>query len=499
MVDAVVIGSGPNGLVAACTLARAGWRVLVLEAQPRPGGALYSLPTTLPGFVHDVGAAFFPFAQASPAFRSLALGDVGLQWRTGVYESAHPAPNGSSAAIAGDIDRSAAAFGSDGDAWRGLARWQMAMGIRLPEALLAPLPDPRPFFKLGLMNLLQFAEAGLSTSAGYSRRHFRTEAARRVIPALALHVDLGPHDFSGAALGLVLALLAAADGFAVPVGGARAITDALLARLHEAGGDIRLGTRVTGIVVRDRRAVAVTTATGEEIPFHNAVLADVGAPALYLRLLPEDDVPGYLRQSIRHFRYGWGTFKIDWALSGPVPWRSEICRQSAVVHTGDSIDDLAHFTEQARAGEMPGNPYLVIGQQSMLDSSRAPAGCHTLWAYSRVPSRFGGDGWIGKETFADRIEKRIEGLAPGFRQLILGRAIFAPDDLERMNENLVGGDLGGGSAQFSHQLIWRPAFPYFRYRTPVRGVYLCSASAHPGAGVHGACGFNAANMALADF
>jgi phytoene dehydrogenase-like protein len=498
MIDAVVIGSGPNGLVAACTLARAGWEVLVLEAQARPGGALYSLQTTLPAYVHDVGAAFFPFAQASPAFNSLNLHDVGLRWRTGLYESAHPAPDGSCACIARDIDRAAATFGPDGDAWRSLARWQAAMGVRLPEALLAPLPGIGPALRLGVLNLVRFAEAGLSTSAGYAHRHFRTEAARRVIPGLALHVDLGPHDFSGAALGLVLALLASADGFAVPVGGARAITDALLARLKQAGGLLQFRTRVTGIVVRHGRAVAVTTEVGDEIAFRHAVLADVGAPALYLKLLPEDSVPGGVRQSIRNFRYGWGTFKMDWALAGPVPWTCAPCRQSAVVHAGDGIDDLTRFTEQARAGQLPDNPYLVIGQQSLLDPTRAPADGHTLWAYSRVPAHLPG-GWPAvKETFADRIEQRIEELAPGFTRVIRRRAIFAPDDLERMNENLVGGDLGGGSAQFSHQLFWRPVFPYFRYRTPVRGAYLASASAHPGAGVHGACGFNAAHMALAD-
>jgi phytoene dehydrogenase-like protein len=215
-------------------------------------------------------------------------------------------------------------------------------------------------------------------------------------------------------------------------------------------------------------------------------------------MLRDCRLPSWIRFSARRFRYGWGTFKMDWALAGPVPWTSPEARQSAVIHAGDSIADLIAFTRQARAGHLPANPYLVIGQQSLVDPSRAPPGGHTLWAYSRVPSRLP-DGWHAhKERFADRIEERIEGLAPGFRGLIRARAIFAPDDLEAMNENLVGGDLGGGSAQFSHQLFFRPAFPYFRYRTPVRGLYLASASAHPGAGVHGACGFNAARAALHD-
>jgi phytoene dehydrogenase-like protein len=201
---------------------------------------------------------------------------------------------------------------------------------------------------------------------------------------------------------------------------------------------------------------------------------------------------------MRRFRYGWGTFKMDWALTGPVPWSSPEAREAAVVHAGDSIADLIAFTQQVRAGQLPSNPYLVIGQQSLLDPSRAPAGGHTLWAYSHVPSYLE-RGWEGhRNQFADQIEQRIERLAPGFRSLIGARSIHSPADLEQMDENLVGGDLGGGSAHFDHQLFFRPAFPFFRYRTPVQGLYLCSASTHPGAGVHGACGFNAAHMALRD-
>ncbi len=499
MLDAVVIGAGPNGLAGAIVLARQGWRILVLEAKDRPGGALYSVEGTLPGYLHDVGAAFFPFAQDSPALQSFDLSRAGLEWRSAPWESCHPAPDGSAVSIARDVDRTAASFGEDGPAWRRLARWQAAMGGRLAPALLAPLPGLGPAWRLGPLNLLRLARAGLSSAAGFARHLFRTEAARRVIPGLALHVDLGPDDFSGAALGLVLALLAAGSGFRVPVGGARSITRALVRRLEEAGGTLRLGTHVDAVVVRGGRAVAVRTAGGEEIPVRKAVLADVGPPALFLRMLPEAAVPAWFRRSIRRFRYGWGTFKMDWALAGPVPWRSAEARAAAVVHAGDSVQDLREFTRQVRAGELPANPYLVIGQQSLVDPSRAPPGGQTLWAYSHVPSTLAG-GWDRhREAFADRIEQRLEGLAPGFRALVRGRAIFSPPDLEAMDENLVGGDLGGGSAQVTHQLIFRPAFPYFRYRTPVRGLYLASASAHPGAGVHGACGFNAARMALRNY
>jgi phytoene dehydrogenase-like protein len=497
--DAVVVGSGPNGLTAATLLARAGWRVLVLEAQPRPGGALWSLETTLPGFVHDVGAAFFPFADYSPAFNDLDLKGAGLRWASAGWESCHPAPDGTAVTIGRNLDRSAKTFGKDGDAWRKLATWQQQMRGRLAAALLSPLPAFGPAWRLGIGNLLKLAWNGGVTAAAFSHRHFQTEAARRVIPGLSLHVDLGPDDFAGAGLGLVLGLLASDTGFPVPVGGAKAITQALLRRLQEYGGQIRLGTRVERIVTRGRHVVAVKTQDGEEIPVRRAVLADVNAKALFHKLLDPAHAAGWWGQRVRHFRQGWGTFKMDWALSGAVPWTVKEARHSAVVLAGDSLADLRHFTHQARSGQLPDNPYLVIGQQSLADHTRAPAGNHTLWAYSRVPSELAG-GWPAhREAFADRIEARIEGLAPGFRAKIRARAIFAPPDLEAMNENLVGGDLSGGSSQADQLLFFRPFFPYWNYRMPVRGLYLCSASAHPGAGVHGACGYNAAKVALRDY
>jgi phytoene dehydrogenase-like protein len=493
--DAVVIGAGPNGLVAAATLARRGWKVLVLEAQPRPGGACWSVESTLPGYVHDVGAAFFPFADDSPAFRYLDLVGAGLRWANARRESCHPAPDGSTVSISRDIDESARSFGTDGDAWRSLALWGRSLGDRLAAALLAPLPGIRPALALGFGNLVRLAREGLPSTRRFSLRHFRTEAARRVLPGLALHVDLGPDDLAGAGLGLSLALGAAVPGFRIPLGGARSITQALLKRIEEAGGQVQPGERVTRIVVRGRRAVAVRTQRGEEISASKAILADVGAPALFLKLLQDRDTPGWLRWQMRRFRYGWGTFKMDWALSGPVLWSSSEARESAVIHAGDSLDDLTAFTAEVRKGQLPSNPYLVVGQQSLVDPSRAPPGGHTLWAYSRVPPHVEG-GWAKyRESFADRIEMRLEGLAPGFRSLIRARAIFAPPDLEALDENLVGGDLGGGSARLPQLLFCRPAFPYFGHRTPVRGLYLASASCHPGAGVHGACGFNAARRA----
>ncbi|MDC3958700.1 phytoene desaturase family protein [Polyangium jinanense] len=496
--DAIVIGAGPNGLVAANYLAQAGWSVLVLEAQRRPGGAVWTEESTLPGFLHDVGAAFFPFGPTSPALLPLDLHDAGLVWRHAPLDSAHPAKDGTCAAIGRDLDASKQSLGEDGPAWEKLARWHAQTRDGLLDALLSTLPAAGQMLRFGPANLLRLAAVAASSGRGYAERTFRTEPARRIIPALALHTDVGPDDPFGAIVGFMLAMLASSGGFAIPEGGAISITRALIKRLEQLGGVVRTGARVKRIVVREGRAAAVVTEQGEEIEADRAIIADTSAPALYLRLLDPDLVPTPLAESMRNFKHGFGTFKMDWALSGPVPWSCEDAARSAVVHTGDSLDDLARFTAEVRRGELPEDPYLVIGQQTLADPTRAPAGKHTLWAYSRVPPTVPG-GWEAvKQSFADRIETRIEELAPGFKKRVLARVIVTPPDLEAMDENLLGGDLGGGSAQIQHQLFFRPVFPYFRYRTPIRALYLGSSYTHPGAGVHGACGRNAAEAALRD-
>ncbi|KYF54534.1 dehydrogenase [Sorangium cellulosum] len=496
--DAIVVGAGPNGLTAAAYLARAGFSVLVLEAEPEPGGAVRTREVTLPGFLHDLGAAFFPFGQTSPALAPLDLPGAGLVWRHAPIDSAHPAPDGTCASIARDVEATARSLGEDGPAWRRIAGWHAATRERLLNALLSTPPALGAMLRFGPLNLLRLAQVALSSGRGFATRTFRTEAARRVVPGLALHTDVGPEDPCGAIVGFMLTLLASSGGFAVPEGGASAVTRALLRRVEERGGALRCGARVETIIAREGRAAAVRLADGEEIAARHAIVADVAAPTLYLRLLDAELVPGRVQRAMRRFRQGFGTFKMDWALDGPPPWSHEDAARAAVVHAGDSLDDLAEFTRQVRAGVLPEHPYLVIGQQSLADPTRAPEGRHTLYAYSRVPSAIDG-GWAdARERFADRIEARIEELAPGFRQRILARRIWAPDDLEAMDANLIGGDLGGGSADIRHQLFFRPVFPYFRYRTPVRGLYLGSSYAHPGAGVHGACGRNAALAVLQD-
>jgi phytoene dehydrogenase-like protein len=499
--DVVVIGSGPNGLTAACTLAKRGHRVLVLETNPRrPGGALGSEEWTRPGFVHDVGAGFFPFGRSSPAFRALDLEGAGLVWQNAELESCHPALDGSYACVARDADVGARHFGSDADgrAWRRLAEFHRSIEPRLLETLLEPFPAIGPALRLGVWNLLKVASMFAKSGRRLSRGLFQSEAARRVLPSLALHVDVGPDDWFGAALGYVLGLTASTGGYAVPRGGAQSITNALLTLLERSGGRLRLGARVTRVVTHGNRATGVVLESGEHIRATRAVLADTSAPSLLLKLLDRDRVPGHLLRKMRKFPLGFGTFKLDLALSGAVPWTVPQARVSAVVHAGESLDDLSRFVHEVRSGKLPEQPYLVIGQQSIVDRTRAPLGGQTLYVYTRVPSELPG-GWdAARERFADTIVARIEGLAPGFNSLILARKAHAPDDLERMNANLLGGDLGGGSNAWNRQLLFRPAFPYFRYRMPVDRLYLCSSYAHPGAGVHGMCGYNAARITARD-
>ena len=497
--DIVVIGAGPNGLFAACRLARAGVRVLVVEARPdRPGGALATVETTRPGYRHDVGAGFVAFRD-SVAFQALDLARHGLSWRFGTFESCHPAPDDSVAAISRDLERTVRHFGSDGDgdAWRKLS----ALHARVEPELLAymgPFPQIRPALRMRPLDAFRVLRIFASTPAGFANRTFTSGAARRVFPGMTMHVDVGPHDRFGCGLGYMLCLRASTAGFAIPEGGAGAITSALVNELEALGGAVRLGARVDRVVVRGGRARSVVLSDGTEIEAPRGVVADTSAPSLYLRLLTEDVVPGWIRRRMRVFPMGWGTFKVDFALSAPVPWRLEACCQSAVVHAGDSVDDLARHVAEVRSGVLPTNPYLVIGQHSLFDSLRAPPGGHTLYVYGRVPARPEG-GWAQHaEAFADRIVDRIEGMAPGFRATVLERAIHTPVDLEQMDANLIDGDLGGGSNAWHRQLVFRPVFPYFRYRTPVRRLYLCSMYTHPGTGIHGMCGWNAAGMVLKD-
>ncbi|HWA73370.1 MAG TPA: NAD(P)/FAD-dependent oxidoreductase [Polyangiaceae bacterium] len=499
--DVIVIGAGPNGLVAAVRLARQGLKVLVLESHPtRAGGAVVSEQSTLPGFVHDVGAAFFPLARVSPAFRDLPLEQHGVTWLNAAVESCHPALDGSCASILRlDAPHDANYFGSEDDTanFERIARLHAEFEQSLFRALLGPLPSWKPLLEIGLTRLLKLGVWFASSTRRLSSCWFGSAAAQRVLPALSLHGDLGPDDFAGGAMAYTLALSASSVGFPIVEGGSQRLTDALVKLLELSGGQVRLGTRAERVVVRRGRALAVR-ANGEEFPARVGILADTAPGALFLDLLSRSVVPSRVLAGARGYRHAWGTFKVDWALSSAVPWREPRARQSATVHLGESVDDLARFTTDVRAGKVPSQPYLVIGQQSLIDPSRAPLGAHTLYAYTHVPSQVEGGWAAARDRFVEQVERRIEALAPGFRASILGRKVHAPDDLQQMNANLVGGDLGGGSNHWTQQLFLRPFFSAFRYRTPIPGLYLCSSSTHPGGGTHGMCGHNAAGRLLRD-
>ncbi|MEA2686285.1 MAG: hypothetical protein QOE93_1480, partial [Actinomycetota bacterium] len=502
---AVVIGAGHNGLVAANRLADAGWSVVVLEAEAEPGGAVRTAELTVPGFRHDLFSAFYPLGVASPALRSLRLEDHGLRWRRAALAQAHPTPDGRCVALSTDLDETAASLDTyapgDGDAWRRLyGRWEEA-GSALLDALFRPFPPVVGALglarRLGLADGLRTARLGLLSVRRLWEEEFTGEGAAVLLGGNALHSDIGPEAAGSALFGWLLASLGQQVGFPVPEGGAGQLTAALVRRLESRGGQVVCGTPVTAVVVRRGRAVAVRTggAGAGDVTARRAVLADVGAPALYRHLVGAEHLPPRLLDDLGRFEYDPPTVKVDWALSGPVPWTAEPARGAGVVHVADSLDELTRFMADLATGTVPERPFVLFGQQTVADPTRAPAGGHTGWAYAHVPRRSAAT--LDADAFADRMEDRVERLAPGFRALVLGRHVMSPSGLEARNANLVGGSLNGGTAQLHQQLVFRPTPGLGRPTTPVKGLFLASSSAHPGGGVHGACGANAAHAALA--
>ena len=513
MLDAVVIGSGPNGLVAANLLASAGWEVLVLEAQHEPGGAVRTRELIEPGFRNDMFSAFYPMAAASPAMLALELERHGLRWRQAPVALAHPAVDGRCAVLSTSLDETAASLESfapgDGDAWRDLYAYWERVGTRFTDALLRPFPPVRAgaglVRALGPRGLVEFARFALLPVRRLAEERFRGQGAAWLLAGNALHTDLTPDSPAGGLYGWLLSGLGQQHGFPFPEGGAGHLTAALVRRLAAAGGDLRCGTRVAQIVVRDGRAVAVRTGDGEEIAARRAVIADVGAPALYRDLLADITPSKWLEFGLRRFQYDSATVKVDWNLDGPIPWSAEDARRAGTLHIADGLEGLTEMSAQLAQGLIPRRPFLVMGQFAGADPTRSPAGTETAWAYAHVPQRIRGDAggeltgsWDERETeiFARRMEDEIERLAPGFRDLVRGRHGFTPRALEAEDENLVNGAVNGGTAQLRQLLILRPVPGRGRPETPIAGLYLASASAHPGGGVHGACGANAAHAAL---
>jgi len=513
--DAVVIGAGVNGLVAANLLADAGWSVLVLEEQPTVGGAVRSDSELRDGFVQDTFSAFYPFGAASPALAALDLGAHGLVWRHAPAVLGNPLPGGRWALLHRDRAATAAGFeraqAGDGRAWHDLvAQWDRLDG-HLTGALLSPFPPVRhglPLLaRLGTETGLETARMLLVPVRRLVEERFAGEGPGVLLAGNAMHADFSPEGAGSGVFGWIMTMLAQTVGFPVPEGGAGALSDALLRRLTSRGGVVRTRVEVTGIEVRNRRAAAVTTALGERILVGRAVLADVSATSLYGGLVAWEHLPARTRRGMRRFAWDPATVKVDWALSGPVPWDPAPDVMPGCVHICNGLDELSLESAQVAAGYIPSHPFLLTGQMTTTDPTRSPAGTESMWAYTHVPQRVrsdaGPDGLTGDwdggdaERFADRMQARIERYAPGFGERVSARRVLSPTELERRDANLVRGAVNGGTAQLHQSLVLRPAPGLGRANTPVRGLYLASASAHPGGGVHGAPGANAARAALA--
>lgn len=512
--DAVVVGAGPNGLVAANHLLDAGWSVLVLEAQSGVGGAVRSDGSVHPGYVHDTFSSFYPLAAISPTIRSFGLEYHGLRWTHAPAVLGHPRPNGSWALLHRDREVTAAlletAAPGDGQAWLDLcAEWDR-VGDSLTGALLTPFPPIR--HGLGLLARLRsvggldFVRTLLLPATELGRSRFSGDGAPLLLAGNAGHADI-PLDGAGSGvMGLLLCMLGQTVGFPVPVGGAGELTQSLARRFEAGGGEIRCDAPVTRVLISGGRATGVEVAGSERVDVSRAVVADVLATRLYGDLVTAEELPDRVVRAMRGFRLDASTIKVDWALDGPVPWTNPPPHAPGTVHVADSVDQMSEAMSQVAAGAVPAAPFLLVGQMTTADPSRSPGGTEALWAYTHVPQRVGRDAGDGSvrgtwdhddlERMADRMQGRLERHAPDLAARVRARRVLGPREMERMNGNLQNGAINGGTAQLHQQLVLRPIPGLGRAETPVKGLFLGSASAHPGGGVHGAPGSNAARAAL---
>ncbi|HZZ86144.1 MAG TPA: NAD(P)/FAD-dependent oxidoreductase [Anaeromyxobacteraceae bacterium] len=467
MIDAVVVGSGPNGLAAAAALTRAGWKVRVREASDTVGGGARTLPLTLPGFLHDHCSAVHPLALASPFFSELPLEAHGLRFLQPPVACAHPFDDGTAALLCPSLGDTGATLGPDGAAWARL----YAPLVRDFAALAGEVLGPVLHLPRHPLVLARFGARALLPARRLAERCFRGPRAQALFGGIAAHALQPLERPPTSAFGLLLGASAHAVGWPIPSGGAQAITDALASFVARSGGEVLAGARVGSL---------------DELRGVRAALLDVG-PRQLLALAGARLPRGY-RQALERFRYGPGAFKIDYALSAPIPWRAKECARAGTVHLGGTLAEIAAAEREAAAGRMPARPFVLVSQPSAFDPSRAPPGRHVAWAYCHVPHGFAGDA-------TGALEAQLERFAPGFREVVLARAVRAPAELERDDVNLVGGDIGGGAASL-RQLLFRPAVRLDPWSTPIPGLYLCSASTPPGAGVHGMCGYLAARAAL---
>jgi phytoene dehydrogenase-like protein len=467
--DAVIVGSGPNGLGSAITLARAGWRVLILEAAATPGGGMRTQELTLPGFQHDICATVLTTGLVSPFIRSLPLDEYGLQWIDPPASLAHPLDGGRAAVVERSVEATAAGLGVDAAAYRRIFTplvrdWQQIM-----SQILGPLPLPPRHISA----MLRFGLRAIQPASLVGRTAFRGELARGLFAGLAGHSILPLHRLATTAFGLVLNIGAHAVGWQIAQSGTQRYADAIIAYFKSLGGELVTSLRVNSLA---------------DIPPARAVLFDV-TPREFLRIAGDKLPPGY-RRSLERFRYGPGVCKVDLALDGPIPWTAAECARAGTVHVGGTLEEIEAAEAAVWRGEHPAKPFVLLVQPTLFDPSRAPQGKHIAWAYCHVPHG-------STRDVSAAIEAQIERFAPGFRDLILARHVFTAAEMEAYNPNYVGGDINSGVQDLT-QLFTRPVPQLNPYRTPLKGVYLCSSSTPPGGGVHGMSGYHAARSALRD-
>ena len=468
--DAVVVGAGPNGLSAAATLARAGWRVQVVEAASRVGGGTRSEELTKPGFVHDVCSAVHPMAVASPALSALDLAAHGVQWVYPDVQMAHPLDGGRAGLLERSVTDTAAGLGGDAISYRKLFAPLVEGHGALVDSVLSPLSMPSPR-AAGL--LARFGAAGALPATRLARSRFDGDEAQALLAGLAAHSMLSLRSPATAGYGLFLGTLGHAVGWPLARGGSQTIADALSAIIVDSGGEVVLDRFVRSL---------------DELSPAPATLLDV-SPRQLLGLAGDRLSPRY-RRALRRYRYGAAVWKVDWALDGPIPWTSDGVRKAATVHVGGTLNEVAASEAEVAAGRHPESPFVLLVQPTIVDPTRAPAGSHVAWAYCHVPNG---------STFdmTDRIEKQVERFAPGFRDRVVARHVMSPADVERHDANYVGGDIAIGCTDL-RQLVTRPVISRSPWRTGVDGLYLCSSATPPGPGVHGMCGWHAAQCAQAD-
>ena len=460
-----VVGSGPNGLAAAIVLAQAGLQVEVFEAEPAVGGAARTMELTLPGFLHDFGSAVHPLAAGSPFFSSLPLQNHGLHWIHSPAPVAHPLDDGTAVVLERDLSDAQGALGDDGKAWASLMRPFVERWREFAPEALRPIQifPKHPFL------MARFGLSALFSAKGIATR-FRSERTRALFAGLAAHSFLALDEPLSGAFGMLMAVSAHAVGWPVPRDGAQSITNALCSFLSTMGGEVRTSSRVDSL---------------SALSGYDVILCDV-TPRQLLRIGGERLSERYKR-ALSGFRYGPGVFKVDYALSGPIPWKASDCLRAVTVHLGGTFEEIAEAEKATRNGKLADRPFVLLAQPSLFDPTRAPAGKHTAWAYCHVPNG-------SKADVLPRLEDQIERFAPGFGEVVIARRVCSPADLEAMDANLVGGDIGGGVMDI-RQFLFRPTWRH--YATSARDVYICSASTPPGGGVHGMCGYHAAKAALA--